>query len=393
VKIANPFSLLLIEENEKIAAQFMNLIGALASIRRFVSGEEAEKWLAQTTKPDLIVADKRNSHAAVQMARHNQSKQSVPVLIAATSVNKSMNDNELVDGITDILILTESNERILAMMNYYASLGASVSKPLPNADLLETQQPALPLWKRSMDIAASLTLLVIFSPILLLVAVCILLDSKGPILYKSKRAGANFHVFDMYKFRTMTANADQQIGDLAAHNIYAKSEPEAGEINTTPRLCDSCQLLGVACQQPLFDQNKVICEQLYLLDHDEEATFMKFRNDPRITRLGKFLRNSSIDELPQLINVLIGDMSLVGNRPLPLYEAEKLTTDESAKRFAGPAGLTGLWQIKKRAKGQAKMSEQERIALDIQYADTVSLGTDVYILWQTIFSLWQQENV
>ena len=120
---------------------------------------------------------------------------------------------------------------------------------------------------------------------------------------------------------------------------------------------------------------------------------MKFRNDPRITRLGTFLRNSSIDELPQLVNILVGDMSLVGNRPLPLYEAEKLTVREYVRRFAGPAGLTGLWQIKKRAKGQGPMSDQERTLLDIEYASTFSFKTDMYILWRTFFSLWQQENV
>jgi lipopolysaccharide/colanic/teichoic acid biosynthesis glycosyltransferase len=86
-------------------------------------------------------------------------------------------------------------------------------------------------------------------------------------------------------------------------------------------------------------------------------------------------------------------MSLVGNRPLPLYEAEKLTADESARRFAGPAGLTGIWQTKKRAKGQGPMSERERILLDIEYASTFSFKTDMYIIWKTFFSLWQKENV
>ncbi|MFX4489871.1 sugar transferase, partial [Acinetobacter baumannii] len=91
---------------------------------------------------------------------------------------------------------------------------------------------------------------------------------------------------------------------------------------------------------------------------------------PRITKVGKFIRNTSIDELPQLWNVIIGDMSIVGNRPLPLYEAEKLTTDKYAMRFMAPAGITGLWQVEKRGKGE--MSEEERLMLDNKYAENHS---------------------
>jgi lipopolysaccharide/colanic/teichoic acid biosynthesis glycosyltransferase len=250
----------------------------------------------------------------------------------------------------------------------------------------------LPWWKRGLDILVSLSMLLALSPVLLLTALLIRLDSEGPIFYKAKRAGTNYRVFDMFKFRTMTVKADQLLGSLAANNIYAKLQPTA-QSGVADGLCADCRLRGLSCGQPLFGRDAPICEKLYLRHGEQAATFMKFRNDPRITRLGGLLRNSSIDELPQLYNVLRGDMSLVGNRPLPLYEAEKLTADETIERFAGPAGLTGLWQIRKRAKGQGLMSDEERIQLDIEYARTFSFRLDMTILWQTAFSLWQQESV
>ncbi len=119
--------------------------------------------------------------------------------------------------------------------------------------------------------------------------------------------------------------------------------------------------------------------------------FFKISNDPRITRIGGFLRNTSLDELPQLFNVLLGDMSLVGNRPLPLYEAETLTTNDYAARFMAPAGITGLWQIKKR--GNKDMSAEERIHIDIAYAKKCNFATDLWIIANTPSALLQKENV
>jgi lipopolysaccharide/colanic/teichoic acid biosynthesis glycosyltransferase len=118
--------------------------------------------------------------------------------------------------------------------------------------------------------------------------------------------------------------------------------------------------------------------------------FFKIDNDPRITRVGTFLRKTSLDELPQLINVLLGDMSLVGNRPLPLYEAATLTTDDWAARFMAPAGITGLWQIKKR--GQKDMSVEERINLDIVYAKRNNFMYDLWIIANTPYALIQKSN-
>ena len=121
------------------------------------------------------------------------------------------------------------------------------------------------------------------------------------------------------------------------------------------------------------------------------STFVKLINDPRITRFGGFIRRTSIDELPQLFNVLKGDMSLVGNRPLPLYEAEMLTSNEWSQRFMGPAGVTGLWQIKSR--GKRNISERERKKFDNFYATNYSFWFDIEILVKTIPVILNKEKI
>lgn len=137
---------------------------------------------------------------------------------------------------------------------------------------------------------------------------------------------------------------------------------------------------------------KAVCEHWLQESNKNESAFFKIKDDPRITRVGKFLRNTSLDELPQLINVLKGEMSLVGNRPLPLYEAEKLTSDAAALRFLAPAGITGLWQVTKRGR-KGEMSENERIELDKEYARDHSFKKDIELIIKTFPALLQKENV
>lgn len=205
------------------------------------------------------------------------------------------------------------------------------------------------IFKRVGDVAISLLMLIVLSPLFIIVALLIKLESKGPVFYTSKRAGAGYKIFDFYKFRSMAQGADEEMSKVLHLNQYDASKS------------------------------------------DSNSVFYKIKGDPRVTKIGAFLRKTSIDELPQLINVLKGDMSLVGNRPLPLYEAQQLTRDNWVARFNAPAGITGLWQISKR--GKAEMSEEERVQLDVEYSKKHSFWYDLWILVSTVPVIFQEDDV
>lgn len=248
----------------------------------------------------------------------------------------------------------------------------------------------LPLWKRCFDILFSGTALLSLSPLFIITAIAIRLESKGAIIYKSKRVGSNYQIFDFLKFRSMYTNADKHLKDFNSLNQYQADEEITEDIiwGEMPELSENEN--GIV----LISDDFVISEEAYInkRSHEQENAFVKLENDPRITRVGRFIRKYSIDELPQLINILKGDMSIVGNRPLPLYEAELLTSDEYIDRFMAPAGLTGLWQVEKRG-DSGKMSADERKQLDIKYAKTFSFWIDVRIILKTVTAFIQKENV
>lgn len=230
------------------------------------------------------------------------------------------------------------------------------------------------------------------SPLFLIVAALIKIQSKGPIFYYSYRVGTGYRIFKFWKFRSMRQDADQLLDSMKDLNQYQSAAKEEEAVFS--HLCARCSAAGTSCQQQLVDgKGNIICEsQHYLAKKNQVGTeFVKIANDPRVTWIGKIIRNTSIDELPQFYNVLRGDMSIVGNRPLPLYEAEKITTDQFAARFIAPAGITGLWQVSKR--GSKTMSAEERKMLDVEYAKNYSLKKDIQIVLKTIPALFQQESV
>ncbi|SNU03407.1 sugar transferase [Prevotellaceae bacterium MN60] len=262
----------------------------------------------------------------------------------------------------------------------------------------------IPIWKRLFDIVFSTLAIIVLSPVFLITAIAIKLESKGPVLFKSKRVGTNYRIFDFLKFRSMYMDAEHQLKELSKeHNQYT----EANEPKTTitAPLGDQAEMAmmdqGMASEMMISDEeimlvgdDFVVAESDFNKKKEEEINnaFIKIEDDPRITKVGKFIRKFSIDELPQFFNILKGDMSIVGNRPLPLYEAEKLTADSSIDRFMAPAGLTGLWQVEERGRGGA-MSAEERKQLDIIYGQTYNFLLDLKIILRTFRAFVQKGNV
>ena len=273
-------------------------------------------------------------------------------------------------------------------------------KTSPDANAQNDRAFVMPVSKRIFDITVASVALLLASPVLIIVSISILLESRGKIYFISKRVGRK--VFDFYKLRSMRTGAEDQLKKLAAQ----KNQYDTKTGNDTIRFdlpCPECRKLtnGQTCSPVMFINNHQICDNWYTQQKLEiarsKSPFVKINQDPRVTRIGKIIRNTSIDELPQLINVLKGDMSIVGNRPLPVYEAELLTVETLSKRFLAPAGITGLWQVELRGKG-GKMSEEERKKLDNEYAEHFKDGKysfwfDMKLILKTIPALLQKSAV
>jgi exopolysaccharide biosynthesis polyprenyl glycosylphosphotransferase len=196
--------------------------------------------------------------------------------------------------------------------------------------------------KRAFDILISGVLLIVLSPLWLLISLLIKFDSPGAVLFKQERVGMDGRKFLCYKFRTMRADADESIHREAYRkNIEGAAEANAGD--------------------------------------DEKPVFGKVKNDPRVTRVGRFLRRTSLDELPQFLNVLIGDMSVVGARPPIPYEVEDYDL-RHRKRLDMKPGITGLWQVS----GRNRLTFEEMVQIDLFYIENWSLWLDLKIILLTL---------
>ena len=337
-----------------------SLISSFASGYAAENADQARIMLkklitATGNTPDIIIAETNLGQASLllfsQFLNTNRHLKSVPFILEGSKLNDAEVQMFRADRfVDDIVSLSELGaEKLVQKVRFWKKVKERISREQTpvNEDVASVQNSPSEFLKRTFDIIISSLLMIILSPLFLLVMLAVKIESRGPVFYISKRAGRGYNIFNFYKFRTMVAEANDKITDFSHLNLY----------------------------NPLREDGPV---------------FIKIDNDPRITRIGAFLRKCSLDELPQLWNVFIGDMSLVGNRPLPLYEAATLTTDEWAKRFMAPAGMTGLWQIRK--KRQKKMTAEERISLDINYADNSNFFFDLWIMANTPSAVIQRTN-
>ncbi|WP_319505403.1 sugar transferase [Bacteroides graminisolvens] len=313
---------------------------------------------------------------------------SVYMVLVTSELTKEESLKYLKAGINNTIIPQAQKESITDLYRFILIRSESKSKGRYKKEKKQSVNSfRLPLWKRVFDIIFSLVALLFLSPLLLVTACAIAVESKGKIIYKSKRVGSNYQIFDFLKFRSMYSDADKKLKELNELNQYQSEQ-------------DTIELLPDQAQEDtvediiLVSDDFVISEQEYLVQKtvEKKNSFVKLEHDPRITKVGRFIRKYSIDELPQLINILKGDMSIVGNRPLPLYEAELLTSDEYIDRFMAPSGLTGLWQVEKRGES-GKLSAEERKQLDIIYAKNFSFWLDVKIILKTFTAFIQKEDV
>ncbi len=316
----------------------------------------------------------------------------VYIILITAALSMEERKTYLQAGVSNSFTPDADEESVHAMLKFMKRRKAYKLQQFSQAQRKDIRIFHLPLWKRLFDILFSSIAILIISPVLIATAIAIRIESKGKIIYKSQRVGSNYQIFDFLKFRSMYANADKKLKKYNSLNQYASDNDEV-EVNTLPidKIDDSENLEDNSL---LVSDDYMIAEEDFLRQRsrEHENAFVKIENDPRVTRIGRFIRKYSIDELPQLFNILKGDMSMVGNRPLPLYEAEQLTSDNYIDRFLAPAGLTGLWQVEKRGEA-GKLSAEERKQLDIKYAKNFSLLLDMKIIFKTFTAFIQKENV
>ena len=387
-----------IGKDEQLTIYFSQLLSSVLPESPIVHGnyKQAAEWLAAHSeeKSTVILYERDSSDADLEKIKYLRDKfPYIYILLVTDDLTADQQLKYTLSGVNDTCsprVEAETLRQFFHFIRKYQSALQRKREPRESSVAVYKINPT----KRIFDVVVSLFALVVLSPLMLLIALAIRLESKGPAFYKSKRAGSNYKVFDFWKFRSMYMDADKRLKEMQGLNQYVSEPSGADSLISPPESSGSVSDEEAEQTFLVGDDDDMVSEKEYISKSRRKKgnSFVKIEKDPRITEVGRFIRKYSLDELPQLINVLKGDMSIVGNRPLPLYEAELLTQDGSVERFIAPAGLTGLWQVKKRG-DSGKLSAAERKELDIYYARHYSLWLDIKIIFRTFTAFIQKEDV
>lgn len=314
-------------EDQKVSVIFIDLPFCFTSLHVFLTEKDNRKKLSDVP----VILNIRNL---------------TPEQVAV--VRKKKMADELVDFKVEMASIKEK-------IAFLQVIRASISEKQDSIRVEQNPSSIYPdtfFLKRTLDIMLSSVLLFVLSPVFMIIALAIKLESRGPVFYNSYRAGRGYNIFKLYHFRTMKVGADRMLNSFLRLNKFNN--------------------FGHAPVQ------------------------MRIENDPRITRVGHFLLKSGLYKLPSLINVLIGNMAIIGNNPLYLYEATSLTSNETAERFAGPTGLTGLWRFtgpaSAKSDGKIVSTEVSELKKKNVLTELVSMFNTPIESVQTYFSKKEEVN-
>jgi lipopolysaccharide/colanic/teichoic acid biosynthesis glycosyltransferase len=350
------------------------------------SVEEAiPKFSSENINPKLIIYDE-NSVTTIEVAKQklqeNSGTSKVPFIALVNSITLEKKHLLKSSGITDIIKKPLDKDKHELLINSLLKLNLNVKTSCEHKRKIAFRKTTY--GKRAIDVSLSSTCLILTSPVFLLVSLLIKIESKGSIITKSKKVGSGYRIFTSYNFScekkvtktSLVSNFKTSSSGLTKeiHQI----EKEAFSNNKNPLL---------------FGDEKSINESTHLLNNTSLHKTQLFDGCPEITltKIGSILRKTKIEKLPQLINVFLGDLSIIGNLPLSVNDAEKRTTDEWTERFLAPAGLTNLRKIHK-SNSSKNYHQKAHKQMDNEYARTFSTRKDAQLVIKKVIGFFHKDS-
>ncbi len=302
-------------------------------LRVFANGLSFKSFLAGTHEIHLVLSEVElkglNGEELFDELKDLLQERHIPFGLLSLAKKRSEREGLLQKGIAELYLKPLDVDNLIRRLPFVTKMCYIPKVVLQNdrkKRVSYRNNYRIPIWKRIIDIVAASVALLLASPVLILAALAIKIESPGRFFYISKRVGTGYQIFDFYKLRSMYSDADKRLKEYLHLNQYNEEEESSNNGESKPAEAKRSISPSSSDMILIHRDGTPLTEEEYfeLRRNSSTSTFIKLKNDPRITKVGAFIRNTSIDELPQLVNVLKGDMSIVGNRPLPLLRGRTI---------------------------------------------------------------------